>query len=174
MGTTAARSSLSNSLGSLVKYVAAAWVFREHVAELTICVGPSMMPTFDAGGEVALVERMTLMTKVRNRPVQRGDVVIARCVQNARQSVCKRVVGLEGDVVTYTEPSRASRFHVDGYGRYEVDDGGRRRQVTVPKGYVFLQGDNTNNSTDSRQYGTSCWIEGSADVSSDGWMDSAH
>jgi len=148
-----------SSVTTLVKYVAAAYLVREHIAEFTICVGPSMMPTFDPNGEVALVERMFLTTTLRNRPIQKGDVVIARSVQNAKQSVCKRVMGLEGDLVTYRE---ASRFAVDGYGR-GYDDGidgrggtsgsGRRRQVRVPKGHVFLQGDNTNNSTDSRQYG---------------------
>ena len=147
-----------SSVTTLVKYVAAAYLVREHIAEFTICVGPSMMPTFDPNGEVALVERMFLTTTLRNRPIQKGDVVIARSVQNAKQSVCKRVMGLEGVLVTYRE---ASRFAVDGYGRgYDGIDGrggtsgsGRRRQVRVPKGHVFLQGDNTNNSTDSRQYG---------------------
>ena len=184
----ATKRAASAHLATLVKYVAAAYLVREHIAEFTICVGPSMMPTFDPSGEVALVERMFLATTLRNRPIQKGDIVridvspitrplghsatrslthscaltgslarsfrqvIAKSVQNAKQSVCKRVVGLEGDVVTYRDVTRL-RYDVDGYGRYDPDGKGRVRQVTVPKGHVFIQGDNELNSTDSRQYG---------------------
>ncbi|GAB4821340.1 hypothetical protein N2152v2_008386 [Parachlorella kessleri] len=66
-----------------------------------------------------------------------GDVVIARSVQNPRHVVCKRVLGLEGDVVNIPSSSRW----------------GLGRTVKVPKGHVWLQGDNFNNSTDSRHYG---------------------
>lgn len=146
------KSATSSHVTSLIKYVAAAYVFREHIAEFTICVGPSMMPTFDPNGEVALVERMFLTTTLRNRPIQKGDIVIAKSIQNAKQSVCKRVVGLEGDVVTYRDVTSV-RYEVDGYGRYDPHHDGQLRRVTVPKGHVFIQGDNESNSTDSRQYG---------------------
>jgi signal peptidase I len=152
MAAAAATKTTSGHLATLVKYVAAAYLVREHIAEFTICVGPSMMPTFDPSGEVALVERMFMATTLRNRPIQKGDIVIAKSVQNAKQSVCKRVVGLEGDVVTYRDVTRV-RYDVDGYGRYDPNGKGSVRQVTVPKGHIFIQGDNESNSTDSRQYG---------------------
>ncbi len=71
----ATKRAASAHLATLVKYVAAAYLVREHIAEFTICVGPSMMPTFDPSGEVALVERMFLATTLRNRPIQKGDIV---------------------------------------------------------------------------------------------------
>lgn len=115
-----------------VKALSVAYMSRECVCELTVCVGPSMMPTFQPSGDVALVERM--WTVRRQRPIRKGDVVIATSVQNPRQRVCKRVLGLEGDVV-------------------DVPGMGEGQRVRVPKGHVWLQGDNALNSTDSRHYG---------------------
>jgi signal peptidase I len=115
-----------------LKALSAAYMCRECFCELTVCVGPSMMPTFNPSGDVALVERMVSCTIIRQRPIQKGDVVIAKSIQNPRQSVCKRVLGLEGDVVC-----------IEGDGRC----------VHIPKGHVWLQGDNALNSTDSRHYG---------------------
>ena len=115
-----------------LKALSAAYMCRECFCELTVCVGPSMMPTFNPSGDVALVERMVSCTIIRQRPIQKGDVVIAKSIQNPRQSVCKRVLGLEGYVVC-----------IEGDGRC----------VHIPKGHVWLQGDNALNSTDSRHYG---------------------
>ena len=57
------------------------------------CVGPSMMPTFNPRGDIALLEHVT----VWSGRVEVGDVVLARSAQNPRHMVCKRVLGLEGD-----------------------------------------------------------------------------
>lgn len=57
------------------------------------CVGPSMMPTFNPRGDIALLEHVS----VWSGRVAAGDVVLARSVQNPRHMVCKRVLGLEGD-----------------------------------------------------------------------------
>jgi len=59
------------------------------------CVGPSMLPTFNTRGDVALVEHAS----VAFRRLHVGDVVVARSVQNPRHIVCKRILGLEGDLV---------------------------------------------------------------------------
>ena len=106
-------------------------VVAENVAELTVCVGPSMLPTLHAAGDMVVVEHVT----ARYRPLQLGDVVVARSPVNARQFVCKRVLGVGGDVVC-TDPTREGA-----------------PMVTVPDGHVWLQGDNMWNSTDSRSYG---------------------
>ena len=96
--------------------------------------------------------------------------MLARSMQNPKQIVCKRVLGLEGDevripqstqlgpgrtVVVYSPLSTASSLSCiwpeqgDCFGRStEI-----RNAVQVPKGHVWLQGDNFINSTDSRHYG---------------------
>ena len=106
-------------------------VVAENVAELTICVGPSMLPTLNVQGDIVLVEHVS----ARRRPIALGDVVIARSPVNPKQFVCKRVLGVAGDTVC-SDPT------VDG-----------APMVSVPVGHVWLQGDNMHNSTDSRAYG---------------------
>ncbi|CAL8470873.1 g10415 [Coccomyxa elongata] len=106
---------------------------REYCIEFSVCMGPSMLPTFNTRGDVLLLEHIT--TTWGN--VRVGDVVLARSMQNPKQIVCKRVLGLEGDEVRVAPSTQL----------------GEGRIVKVPPGHVWLQGDNTLNSTDSRHYG---------------------
>ena len=109
-----------------------------------------MMPTFNPKGDVAFVEHIS----VARQTIEVGDVVIAKSVQNPRQVVCKRVLGLPGDRICSSSNrydvtknrGRANGGHSWVYG--EDDD-----CVVIPPGHVWLQGDNTVNSTDSRHYG---------------------
>lgn len=113
-----------------------------------------------------------------------GDIVLARSVQNPKQIVCKRVLGLEGDEVkvhqsTQLGPSRNVKVlchlfllalplpvacadaatGVKVAGQHSHLQAGSLCGIwfgctmQVPPGHVWLQGDNTLNSTDSRHYG---------------------
>jgi len=62
-----------------------------------------------------------------------GDIVIARSPSNPKNRICKRVVGLPGDLLGY----RNNSF----------------RRDYVPEGKVWLEGDNSAVSRDSRTYG---------------------
>ncbi|PSC73932.1 Mitochondrial inner membrane protease subunit 1 [Micractinium conductrix] len=124
---------LGGKTAYFIKAVAAIYIVRENLVEFTVCVGPSMMPTFNPRGDIALLEHVT----VWSGRVEVGDVVLARSAQNPRHMVCKRVLGLEGDSVYVPSSTKL----------------GLGRTVTVPRGHVWLQGDNFNNSTDSRHYG---------------------
>lgn len=148
--------SIADKAAYFVKAAALIYIVRENICELTVvryqliaashthashhnyhyllqCVGPSMMPTFNPQGDVALVEHITVLSN--NLKV--GDVVTARSVQNPRHMVCKRVLGMEGDTVLIQPTTMFAPM----------------RKVIVPKGCVWLQGDNLMNSTDSREYG---------------------
>ncbi|XP_043707536.1 mitochondrial inner membrane protease subunit 1-like [Telopea speciosissima] len=110
-----------------------------HVTNTYVCTpclvhGPSMLPTLNLTGDVILVERIsTCLEKVAP-----GDIVLVRSPENPRKLVTKRVLGMEGDRVTFVVDPKIS-------DRYE--------SVNVPKGHVWVQGDNIYASHDSRQFG---------------------
>lgn len=125
---------IADKAAYFTKAAAAIYIVREHLLEFTVCVGPSMMPTFNPRGDVAILEHVSVWT----HNIKVGDVVVARSAQNPRHVVCKRVLGLEGDVVRIPSSQKW---------------GGTPRAFKVPQGHVWLQGDNFGNSTDSRHYG---------------------
>jgi len=127
---------------SLAKFGSLFYVLHEYGIDVTTCIGPSMMPTFNQVGDVVVMERVTPNIL---RSYRRGDVVIATSPTNPAQTVCKRIRATAGDRVTL--PTELSHF-----GRSQ-GWAARNGQVVVPEGHVWLEGDNSLNSTDSRYYG---------------------
>ncbi|KAJ9107994.1 hypothetical protein QFC20_003680 [Naganishia adeliensis] len=140
--------------------------------------------------------------------IKRGDIIIATSPTDPSKTVCKRVIGLEGDVIQVDptrnrgSKSRARELQskekptweeVDAQHREEIKHRRRREEeeeearriamaeksgmvlvpvfpgttpttsprrrhsdtghVRIPRGHVWLAGDNLSNSTDSRAYG---------------------
>lgn len=85
-----------------------------------------MEPTLHTN-DVLLTEHIT----PRFRKIDRGDIVIAKSPFDPKQYICKRIAGLPGDKVKI------------GFVATEI----------VPRGHVWLEGDNTRDSYDSRSYG---------------------
>ncbi|KAJ3169506.1 hypothetical protein HDU88_000696 [Geranomyces variabilis] len=107
-------------------------LFQAYIGEASVSIGPSMLPTFNVAHDLVFFEKLS----IRWRPPQLGDVVVCVSPRNPARPICKRVLGLPGDTV-YVDPT--------------VPEGARA--ITIPPGHVWLQGDNYNNSTDSRRYG---------------------
>ena len=98
----------------------------------------SMEPTIMSGDRV-IYNRVAYKT----RDISKGDIVIAK---KNNVTLLKRVIGTEDDVITVKE------------GKLYVNDKevlaaiGPDKTFTVPKGKVFLIGDNWENSNDSLKW----------------------
>ncbi len=120
---------------------------RTAVAESYIIPTGSMVPTINVGDRI-LANKLVY----RFRTPKRGEVVIfnpPRGVGN--QPFVKRVIGLPGDTVEI----RDGKIYVNG-SVFKVKTATvteyRYRPIRVPKGYIFVLGDNRNRSYDSH-----CW-----------------
>jgi signal peptidase I len=181
------------------------YVFTEFGMELTICEGPSMLPTIRPRGEIVVMDRFTprwyglqggsvgeerkkLAIECQKRYEERlrqrgvsgpptwhqpmipankipadgawkrfwnrlttgvsvGDVVVIQHPDRIG-TVCKRVLGLPGDIVT--KPTRRNNAaSIQQSQRYQKTGSG----LVIPDGHIWLEGDNPWNSADSRNYG---------------------
>jgi signal peptidase I len=57
-----------------------AYLFTSNVYGVTVCVGPSMIPTFHEGGELAIIDRISYKFNLAEYKV--GDVVISQGVDD--------------------------------------------------------------------------------------------
>ncbi|XP_023212459.1 mitochondrial inner membrane protease subunit 1-like [Centruroides sculpturatus] len=109
-----------------VQYACALYCTFEFVGDFVICSGPSMEPTIYSN-DVIVTEHISIF----RQKIKRGDVIVSRSPSNPNQYICKRVVGLPGEKIKR----------------------GLFTEFTIPVGHVWLEGDNKENSTDSRTYG---------------------
>ena len=116
--------------------------------------GSSMTPTYRPG-QWFLLDRHYY----RSHPIQRGDVVVARCDD---YTMIKRVFGIAGDSIwlliqpdgnkierSIIDPGLATRLR-RAAARWDI---GRLTHLKIPAGTVYLLGDCTEASIDSRSFG---------------------
>lgn len=107
----------------------------------------SMLPTLHAG-EFLLVNRLAY----KQGEYERGDIVIFHNPNNPSEDYIKRLIGIPGDVIdiqngmvtingiVLNEPYLIEPTNYDGLWE-------------VPEGFLFVLGDNRNNSYDSHSWG---------------------
>jgi signal peptidase I len=109
--------------------------------------GFSMRPTLD-DGEFVLVNRMSY----RFGDIERGDIIVFNYPANPDQELIKRVIGLPGDRVTI----KNGQVTLNGYilnEPYIAAAPQYNGEWNVPYNYLFVLGDNRNNSSDSHAWG---------------------
>ena len=93
--------------------------------------GESMCPTLNP------LERrfsdLVLVRKLGISSLKKGDLVTLKSPRDPKETLVKRVKGVEGDFV------RTRSY--------------KTRYVTIPRGHVWIEGDNSDRSVDSNIYG---------------------
>lgn len=108
-------------------------MIKEYLCDIKYGMGESMSPTIPDGSFV-FSENMSR----RWRNWKRGDIVQLRSpTRYTGETITKRIIAVEGDIVEL-QP----RFNME-----------RRGKITIPKGHVWVEGDNPTCSVDSRQFG---------------------
>jgi signal peptidase I len=142
-------SGLLDWLESLVFAIALFLVMRAFVVETFQIPSESMIPTFYKGDRLFASKFSYVL-----RSPYRGEVVIFRAPPKPDLVFIKRIIGLPGDTVEI----RDGVTYVNGIPLQEpfvaaapLRDFG---PLTVPSGNYFAMGDNRNNSSDSRVWGS--------------------
>lgn len=123
--------------------------------KLGIVSGHSMNPTMRSG-QPYLLDRTTYLTQ----PVRRGDVLV---FDHGSDTYVKRVAATAGDTVYLVKDGSSTEDLVvmdwqlpilrRAMKRYPGPIGIKLVRRRVPPGYIYVLGDNFDNSIDSRDYG---------------------
>lgn len=117
-----------------------------------IVSGTSMQPTV-MSGQYVLVNRLTYTIV----DPQRGDIIIFPSPINSDQRLIKRIIGLPSETIEF----RATEVYIDGQLLIEpyllepcTDEHCRDGFWQLANDEVFVLGDNRNQSSDSRVFGS--------------------
>ncbi|KAG7450320.1 LexA/Signal peptidase [Guyanagaster necrorhizus] len=125
---------VGKGLLNLFNSYCAAHLFFDYIGRPSYTGGPSMLPTLAVTNDLVIEDRLSL----RFTEISRGDLVTVKSPLDPLRIVCKRIIGLPGDVIC-----------VDPTGHLAPST----EHVIVPRGHVWLSGDNFSYSRDSRRYG---------------------
>ncbi|WP_205342311.1 signal peptidase I [Denitrificimonas caeni] len=172
---------------SFFPVLAVVFVLRSFIVEPFQIPSGSMIPTLEVGDFILVNKfaygiRLPVIDEkiIEISDPKRGDVMVFKYPEDTRINYIKRVVGLPGDIITYTNEKRilingkpvaetflgeepgslgSARLYTEQLGEQEhyIRKEMRRRteptrEWRVPAGHYFMMGDNRDNSKDSRYW----------------------
>ncbi|KAL7272672.1 hypothetical protein RUND412_004517 [Rhizina undulata] len=108
--------------------------FVDHVASLHVVRGRSMHPTLSPDSNKGLRDLILVNRWGATEDLRRGQVVLYRSPLDPETIAIKRILALEGDIVRTRDPYP-------------------KQYVTIPRGQVWVEGDEAFHSMDSNYYG---------------------
>lgn len=128
---------------------AIAMIVQTFMFRITGILQTSMLPTIDPGDRI-IVNCLTYHFR-EPRP---GEIVVVHDPLDAKKDIIKRVIALGGDTIEMVD----GVLHVNGSvvnEPYVVNKDVVKGQArfTIPKGYIYVMGDNRPVSGDSRDFG---------------------
>lgn len=112
--------------------------------------GTSMVPTLNNGDWVAI-------SGINFHP-RRGDIVVVTQPNDVHEPLIKRIVAIGGDTIDINFTSHKVSINGTFIEEPYISEPTARKfdvefPLTIPAGFVFVMGDNRNNSKDSRASG---------------------
>lgn len=134
-------------IGSVMAAVIAIFLVFTFLFRAVTVQGKSMVPT--------LSDKDWLIVSNTGYTAQNGDIIVVSKANDYDEPIIKRVIGVAGDTIDIDfEKGVVYRNGVMLYEKYTNTPTNRsfdvKFPITVPEGYVFVMGDNRNNSLDSR------------------------
>lgn len=135
---------------SVIAAVILAFLIITFVFETVTVQGPSMFPTLHDGDRL-IVEKVTYYLR-KPKPL---DIVVIKNPSNLKEKYIKRVIAVEGDKFkienhkVYVNGKELDEPYIKEVMNADIDKN-YANEITIPKGTIFVMGDNRNDSLDSR------------------------
>jgi signal peptidase I len=144
-----ARSALREFIETILFTLLIYFLVRTFLIENYRVVGRSMEPTLQ-DDQFLVVNKLVY----RLHEPQRGDIIVFRDPRDGDRKLIKRVIGLPGEALEINN----GQVFINERGLQEpyIQAMGQRSRppIPIPADHYFVMGDNRNNSSDSRDWGT--------------------
>ena len=153
--TPIAKSAAEIAESALIAIVLVFLIIRPFIVQAFYIPSGSMLPTLEVRDHI-LVSKFIY----RFHEPQRGDIIVFKAPAaissyGQEQDFIKRLMGLPGDIIevkdgaVYRNHKRLTEPYLMEPGRIEYE----REPIKVPRGMLFVMGDNRNDSNDSHEWG---------------------
>lgn len=138
-----------NFIKDLAFIIILAICIRSFLFSTSIVDGKSMYPTLDHGDKLIQTSYPYTYNKL-----ERGDIIIFH--SNTDQMYIKRIIGLEGDQLSFSHGYLCINGEETSIGEEIFHSFSGQRifdELEIPKDHIYVLGDNYYNSRDSRSFG---------------------
>ncbi|WP_069650827.1 signal peptidase I [Caloranaerobacter ferrireducens] len=136
---------------SIIHAIVIAVIIKIFFLQTVIVIGVSMNPTLNENDRLLVNKAIYLVKEPK-----RGDIVTINAPDKQGKIYIKRVIGLENETLEI----KNGKIYINGeilkepYLQGNINTNSKyKSKWRIPKNYVFVIGDNRQNSNDSRNFG---------------------